>query len=59
VGIDRALGRAAGELPFLNRAFGTTPLRIADWGVCVGLASFVPWAGELRKPGGRQLRAAT
>jgi magnesium-transporting ATPase (P-type) len=36
-------------LPVLNRAFGTTPLRLTDWGVCIGLASIVLWGEEVKK----------
>ena len=37
------------QLPFLNDAFGTTPLALADWLICVGLASVVLWADEAKK----------
>lgn len=37
------------ELPFLNEAFDTVPLGIDDWLICLGLASCVLWADELRK----------
>jgi Ca2+-transporting ATPase len=37
------------ELPFLNEAFDTVPLPIEDWLVCLGLASCVLWADELKK----------
>jgi P-type Ca2+ transporter type 2C len=36
-------------VPFLNRAFDTTPIGMADWLVCAALASAVLWADELRK----------
>jgi P-type Ca2+ transporter type 2C len=36
-------------LPVLNRAFGTTPLRLTDWGVAIGLASLVLWGEEVKK----------
>lgn len=36
-------------LPVLNRAFGTTPLGLKDWGVAIGLASFVLWGEEVKK----------
>jgi P-type Ca2+ transporter type 2C len=36
-------------VPLLNRAFGTTPLSIGDWALCVALASAVLWADELKK----------
>jgi Ca2+-transporting ATPase len=35
--------------PFLQRAFHTVPLTIADWLVCVAAASAVLWAVEARK----------
>ena len=37
------------NLPFLNLAFGTTPLTLNQWGVCVAMASSVLWYSELRK----------
>ncbi|WP_445150712.1 cation-translocating P-type ATPase [Baekduia sp. Peel2402] len=37
------------ELPFLNDAFDTAPLGIDDWLICLGLASCVLWADELKK----------
>jgi P-type Ca2+ transporter type 2C len=37
------------HVPFLNRAFGTMPLSIGDWMLCVALASAVLWADELKK----------
>ncbi|MFB3738382.1 MAG: cation-translocating P-type ATPase [Candidatus Velamenicoccus archaeovorus] len=37
------------HLPFLNRAFGTTPLGVHDWLVCTAMASTVLWLNELRK----------
>lgn len=33
----------------LNLAFGTAPLSLQQWAVCVGMASSVLWVGELRK----------
>jgi magnesium-transporting ATPase (P-type) len=33
----------------LNVAFGTVPLSLDQWLVCVAMASLVLWAGELRK----------
>jgi Ca2+-transporting ATPase len=36
-------------LPILNRAFGTTPLSLMDWGVAIGLASIVLWGEEVKK----------
>ncbi|HET9416859.1 MAG TPA: cation-translocating P-type ATPase C-terminal domain-containing protein [Candidatus Limnocylindria bacterium] len=37
------------HLPILNSAFGTVPLSLADWLLCIGVASTVLWAAELRK----------
>ena len=36
-------------VPFLQSAFGTTPLTLRDWGVCVGVASSVLWLREATK----------
>lgn len=36
-------------LPFLNTAFGTTPLSGGAWLECIGLAAIVLVASELRK----------
>ncbi len=44
------------ELPFLNAAFGTTPLTPADWGICTALASAVLWGDELKKLISRLIR---
>ena len=59
VGRDRALALlqvAVVQLPFLNDAFGTAPLGLDDWLICVGLASVVLWADEAKKLLERQLR---
>jgi magnesium-transporting ATPase (P-type) len=37
------------ELPLLNTAFSTTPLSVAQWALCLAMASSVLWFGELRK----------
>lgn len=37
------------ELPFLNVAFGSSPLGIGQWIVCATLGSAVLWVGEARK----------
>jgi Ca2+-transporting ATPase len=34
---------------FLNNAFDTSPRAIGDWLICLGLASIVLWADELKK----------
>jgi magnesium-transporting ATPase (P-type) len=36
-------------VPFLNEAFGTVPLSLAEWLGCVAMASLVLWIDELRK----------
>ena len=36
-------------VPFLQRAFGTTPLSAGDWLFCVGVASSVLWIREATK----------
>jgi Ca2+-transporting ATPase len=36
-------------IPFLNTAFDTTPIELADWGVCIGMASLVLWVEEIKK----------
>ena len=43
------LQAAVVHVPFLNRAFGTTPLSAADWLICIALASVVLWGDEVRK----------
>ena len=47
--LSAALQVAVVHLPFLNRAFGTAPLSLAHWGVCLAMASGVLWVSELRK----------
>jgi len=37
------------HVPLMNDAFATTPLTWGQWAVCVGLASLVLVAGEVRK----------
>lgn len=37
------------HLPPLNVAFGTTPLSLRDWLLCLGMGSAVLWFAELRK----------
>lgn len=37
------------ELPWLNLAFGTVPLSLTQWGLCLAMGSVVLWCGELRK----------
>ena len=37
------------HVPFMNRAFDTEPLDVGRWAICIGLASTVLFADELRK----------
>jgi Ca2+-transporting ATPase len=41
-------------LPFLQQAFSTVSLDLADWFLCAGVASSVLWARELTKAIGRR-----
>jgi P-type Ca2+ transporter type 2C len=36
-------------VPFLNTAFATTPITLADWGLCIAAASLVLWVEEIKK----------
>jgi len=47
--LSAALQGAVVHLPFLNLAFGTVPLSVGQWVVCVVLASGVLWFSEARK----------
>ncbi len=49
VALSALLQVAVVHLPFLNLAFGTAPLTLAQWGVCIAMASVVLWFSELRK----------
>ena len=49
IALSVVLQVAVVELSFLNEAFGTTPLGLEDWLVCLGLASVVLWADEAKK----------
>jgi magnesium-transporting ATPase (P-type) len=49
VAASLALQVAVVTVPFLTRAFHTTPLSLTDWLVCAGLASVVLWANEAKK----------
>ncbi len=57
IALSFVLQVAVVHLPFLNDAFGTTPLSATDWLICIGLASAVLWAAEAKKLVGRRLRA--
>jgi magnesium-transporting ATPase (P-type) len=37
------------HVPWFNAAFGTQPMSLADWALCIAIASSVLWADELRK----------
>jgi P-type Ca2+ transporter type 2C len=41
------------QVPFLNQAFGTTPLTWTQWLIATALASLVLWADEAKKLLGR------
>jgi P-type Ca2+ transporter type 2C len=49
VGISAALQLLVIYVPFLNQAFGTQPLTIADWLTCAAMASAVLWVAEAWK----------
>jgi magnesium-transporting ATPase (P-type) len=49
VALSALLQVAVIHLEWLNRAFGTAPLSIEQWGVCIAMASGVLWFSELRK----------
>ncbi|HEX7079749.1 MAG TPA: cation-transporting P-type ATPase, partial [Gammaproteobacteria bacterium] len=53
VGLSLALQAAVLYTPFLQRAFSTTPLSLADWVLCTVIASSVLWLRELGKAFGR------
>jgi magnesium-transporting ATPase (P-type) len=55
--LSAALQVAVVHLEFLNHAFGTTPLSLEQWLVCLAMASGVLWFAELRKAIGRAVRA--
>ena len=49
IGLSALLQVVVVELPFLNDAFGTAPLGLDEWLICIGLASVVLWADEAKK----------
>jgi len=49
IGLSIVLQVAVVQIPFMNRAFGTVDLRARDWLLCIGLASVVLWAAEVKK----------
>jgi magnesium-transporting ATPase (P-type) len=56
IALSTLLQVAVVHLGVLNLAFGTTPLSIDQWLVCVAMASGVLWFSELRKGVGRWRR---
>ncbi len=58
VGLSALLQAAVVYLPALNRPFGTTPLQVEEWLLCIGMASLVLWIHEAKKWVGRLLRAS-
>jgi P-type Ca2+ transporter type 2C len=58
IALSASLQVAVVQMPFLNDAFHTTPLALADWLICVGLASIVLWADEAKKLLARRQRRA-
>jgi magnesium-transporting ATPase (P-type) len=57
IGLSVLLQIAVVHVAFLNAAFGTVPLELSQWLVCVGLASVVLWFSELRKVVRRAVQA--
>ncbi len=55
VALSALLQVAVVNVPFLNLAFGTVPLGVGQWLLCIGMGSTVLWYGELRKAVGRML----
>ena len=49
IALSLLLQIAVVNVPFLNVAFGTTPLLLNQWLVCAAMASCVLWYSELRK----------
>ena len=56
IALSTMLQVAVVNLPFLNDAFGTAPLGLEEWLICIGLASLVLWAAEAKKLLERWLR---
>ena len=49
VALSAALQVAVVYVPFLNQAFGTTPIGPVDWLLCIAMASLVLWVDEIKK----------
>ena len=56
IGLSALLQVGVVEIGFLNDAFDTTRLSIGNWMICIGLASLVLWATEVKKLVGRWRR---
>ncbi len=56
IAISAALQVAVVQLSFLHGPFDTAALSFSDWLTCIGLASIVLWAAEVKKLLGRRLR---
>lgn len=59
LGLSLVLQFLVVHVPFLNQAFGTVPLSVMDWALCLAIASSVLWADELRKLLVRAVRGRT
>lgn len=57
IGLSLLLQVAVVHLPFLDRAFHTTPLTLDQWLLCTVMASTVLWVAEARKIARRLWRA--
>jgi magnesium-transporting ATPase (P-type) len=49
VALSVLLQVAVVHVGFLAQAFGTSPLSLTQWAVCLGMASSVLWVTELEK----------
>ncbi|QZT60989.1 cation-translocating P-type ATPase [Mycolicibacterium austroafricanum] len=49
IAVSALLQVAVVHLPFLQHAFSTEPLTLAQWAVCIAMASTVLWVSEIRK----------
>jgi len=59
VALSVALQVAVVHVGFLNLAFGTAPLALGHWMLCIAMSSAVLWYSELRKCATRTLRFRT
>jgi Ca2+-transporting ATPase len=56
IAVSALLQVAVVHVGFLNLAFGTAPLELDQWLLCVAMASVVLWFSELRKLVGRWIK---